>query len=100
MSKRSAPRANDLHAPLRMSKVLVTFNCPDDPTVSDVMERFSLGETEIDRDFGVVEIDPERHLFTALVEDDAAARIRDVDSRAFVHSTPPIRHFARGRSRG
>ncbi len=83
-----------------MSKVLVTFNCPEDPTVSDVMERFSLEESEIDRDFGVVEIDPERHLFTALVEDAAAARIRDVDSRASVHSNPPIRHFALGRSRG
>lgn len=83
-----------------MSKVLVTFNCDDDPTVSDVMERFSLEASEIDPDFGVVEIDPERHLFTALVEPTAAARIRDdADADVAVHANPSIRSFAFGRSR-
>lgn len=77
----------------------MTFNSDEDATVSDVMDRYSLTESEIDHDFGVVEIDPERHLFTVLVEDSAAARIRDVDYETAVHSNPPIRPFALGRSR-
>lgn len=83
-----------------MSKVLVTFSSAEEPTVSDVMERFSLDESEIDRDFGVIEIDPDDHLFTALVEAPAAARIRGIDSDAAVHSNPPIRPFNFSRSRG
>jgi hypothetical protein len=80
-----------------MSKVLVTFNSPDDPTVTDVIDRFVLDESEIDRDFGVIEIDPNQHLFTALVERDAAARIREFDADVSVHSNPEIRPFAFGR---
>jgi hypothetical protein len=83
-----------------MSKVLVTFSSAEDPTISEVIERFSLDESDIDRDFGVVELDPDEHLFTALIEAPAAARIHGVDSEVGVHSNPPMRPFNFGRSRG
>ena len=88
-----AGRVSDLHARTTMSKVLVTFIWDDEPTLSDVIERFSLKESDIDRDFGVVEIDPDRRMFTALVDSVAADRIRNIDSRAAIHSNPAIRPF-------
>jgi glyoxylase-like metal-dependent hydrolase (beta-lactamase superfamily II) len=39
------------------------------------------------------EVDPEEHLSTILVEEDAAARIRDADQVTGVHANPPIEPF-------
>ena len=42
-----------------MTKVMVTIQSPDEPpTLEAVIERYRLGPDDIDRDFGVVEIDP------------------------------------------
>jgi hypothetical protein len=43
--------------------------------MEDVRARFGLTADEIDTDFGVVEIDPEDHLYTVLVEQSAAGKL-------------------------
>lgn len=46
------------------------------PSLSEVREKFSLLPDEIDAGFGLVEIDPDQHLFTLLVEESAAPKIQ------------------------
>jgi hypothetical protein len=56
---------------------MVTIAAPDTPpTIAGLRERFNLDRHEIDERFGVVEIDPQEHLYTVLVESSAAAKIQ------------------------
>ena len=48
---------------------------PDSATVEKVAERLGLRPEEIDAEFGVVPIDPENHLYTVLVDEQASARV-------------------------
>lgn len=60
-----------------MPKVMVTIQAPDDPpTIEGLRRRYHLGTDEIDTSFGVVEVDPAEHIYTILVEECAAARIK------------------------
>jgi hypothetical protein len=58
-----------------MSKVMVTFDDATQPTVDDVKRRFGLRDDEIDDQFGVIEVDPESHTQTVMVESHVASRI-------------------------
>lgn len=58
-----------------MSKVMVTFDDATRPTVDDVKRRFGLRDDEIDAQFGVIEIDPQSHTQTVMVEAHVATRI-------------------------
>lgn len=59
-----------------MPKVMVTIQSPTaPPSIDEVRDRYQLAEDEIDLDFGVVEIDPQDHLYTILVDEAAAAKI-------------------------
>jgi hypothetical protein len=59
-----------------MSKVMVTIRSPDHrPTLAEVQQHYGLRDSDIDPQFGVVEIDPREHLFTILVEPAAAEKI-------------------------
>ena len=63
-----------------MTKVMVTIRAPErPPTLDELVERYDLGPDDIDREFGVVEIDPDDHLYTVLVTESAAARIEPGD---------------------
>jgi hypothetical protein len=60
-----------------MSKVLMTLRFTEPaPSLLEVRERFSLQPDDIDSNFGLVEIDPDQHLFTILVEESAAPKIQ------------------------
>ena len=48
---------------------------PQEATVGQVAERLGLAPEEIDAEFGVVPIDPDNHLYTVLVEEQASARV-------------------------
>lgn len=59
-----------------MAKVMVTVQAPaSPPSIEELRSQFALGAGEIDEEFGVVEIDPVEHLYTILVEEDAAGKI-------------------------
>lgn len=61
-----------------MTKVLMTIRFHGkSPTLGQVQERYSLSDEEVDHDFGLVEIDPDEHLYTLMVEESAARKIRD-----------------------
>lgn len=76
-----------------MTKVLLTFHSPDAPSVSAMKERFALTDQDIDESFGVVEIDPDARLYTALVDENAASRINGTSPDVKTHSNPMISAF-------
>lgn len=60
-----------------MAKVMVSFKVVGAaPTVDELKERFGLSDAEIDASFGVVEIDPETHTYTILVEQSAVEKMQ------------------------
>ncbi len=60
-----------------MAKVMMNIRTPQPqaPSVEEVKQMFGLQDVDIDSDFGVIEIDPDDHLYTIRVEDGAAARL-------------------------
>jgi hypothetical protein len=59
-----------------MSKVMITIESQDAaPTIEQLQGRYNLLPADIDSEFGVVEIDPEQHLYTILVDEGAARKI-------------------------
>jgi hypothetical protein len=60
-----------------MAKVMMTIQwLQGQPTLEDIQKLFSLTDNEIDRDFGLIEVDPAEHIFTFLVEDASAAKVQ------------------------
>ena len=79
-----------------MTKVMVTIQSLDEaPTLEAVIERYRLGPDDVDEGFGVVEIDPDDHLFVILVEPEAANRIQPTEGWevAGPYSNPRIEPF-------
>lgn len=79
-----------------MTKVMVTIRAAEGrPALDDVVERYGLAPEEIDQDFGVVEIDPDDHLYVVLVTPEAAARIEPGDGwdTSGPYSNPRIEPF-------
>ncbi|HEV7426580.1 MAG TPA: hypothetical protein VGQ46_09445 [Thermoanaerobaculia bacterium] len=76
-----------------MTKLLVTFHSPEPLSVSALKERFALTDTDIDPNFGVVEIDPDAHLYAALVDPGAASRMTGLAPDVKTHSNPIISAF-------
>ena len=58
-----------------MSKVMVTISGGSRPTLAEVKQAFALSDAEIDPDYGVIEVDDENHVYSILVEEQAAAKI-------------------------
>ena len=60
-----------------MSKVMVTVRADRSTSLSvdDLVQRFHISHSDLDEDFGVIEIDPKDHAFTFLVEESAAKKI-------------------------
>lgn len=60
-----------------MAKVMMTIRAPDGaPTVQEIINRYGLKPGEIDDEYGVIEIDPDDHAYTILVEREAAQKIQ------------------------
>ena len=63
-----------------MSKVMVTIESAEAaPTLEELRSRYNLAAEDIDPEFGVVEIDPQEHVYTVLVEESAAGKITSDD---------------------
>jgi hypothetical protein len=58
-----------------MPKVMLSFRDDTAPSLEQIKQRLGLSDEEIDLQFGLIEIDPDAHEYTILVEDSAAARI-------------------------
>jgi hypothetical protein len=80
-----------------MAKIMVSFEVAGAaPTVEELKERFGLSDEEIDASFGVVEIDPQTHTYTILVEESAAEKVQPGGSIGKVEgpfSNPRIEPF-------
>lgn len=64
-----------------MSKVMITIKAPDEPpSIAGLRRRYKLRKGQIDESFGVVEVDPQEHVYTVLVEASAAAKITGDES--------------------
>ena len=66
---------------------------PDSATVEKVAERLGLRPEEIDAEFGVVAIDPENHLYTVLVDEQASARVAAQPGVSGPFANPRIEPF-------
>jgi hypothetical protein len=66
---------------------------PDSATVDEVAKRLGLGPEEIDAEFGVVPIDPDNHLYSVLVDEQASARVAGQPGVEGPFSNPRIEPF-------
>jgi len=84
-----------------MAKVLYTVRWPNGaPTIEQICGKYGFSPGELDGQFGVVEIDPQDHLYSILVDDAAVARVEpgwasrgDEDGLAGPFSNPVIEPF-------
>jgi hypothetical protein len=79
-----------------MAKVMVNLSgYSSPPTLADVQARYGLVADDLDAQFGVIEIDPHEHVYTVLVDEQAAARITGASgsSAGDPFSNPPIEPF-------
>jgi hypothetical protein len=64
-----------------MGKVMITLRSPRGaPSIEEIEREYALQPTDIDREFGVVQIDDLEHEYTILVEESAVHRIRSTDT--------------------
>lgn len=56
-------------------KVMMTFRSDSPRTLQEIQQQFGLADAEVDHEFGVVEIDPEDHLFAFMVDENKAAQV-------------------------
>jgi hypothetical protein len=82
-----------------MAKLLFSFTWPGEaPSLEQVREHFGLAESEVDAQFGVIEIDPLDQLYSIQVEGEAAQRLMGESGAqprgaGGVYSNPPIHPF-------
>jgi hypothetical protein len=48
-----------------------------DPSIEEICQEYGFKPQEIDAQFGIIEIDPEDHLYSILVDQEAALRVRN-----------------------
>jgi hypothetical protein len=74
-----------------MASVMVSLQLdPERASLEEVRRLLGLREDEVDSRFGVVNIDPNEHLYTILVEQEAAERVRNAAPVRGVFSNPRI----------
>jgi hypothetical protein len=77
-----------------MSKVMVTLKLdPKQASLAQVRESLRIGSEEIDDDFGVIAVQPEKNLYAVLVEQDTADRVQGTEGVEGPFSNPKIEPF-------
>jgi hypothetical protein len=71
---------------------------PAEASPERVRRKLGLSESELDRDFGVVEIDRAHHQYAVLVDDCAAERVKGASGVEGPFSNPRIEPFGPPRS--
>ena len=74
-----------------MATVMITLRLePEQASLEEVRRLLGLAEDEVDERFGVVNINPSEHLYTILVPEGTAERVRDAPEVMGVFSNPKI----------
>lgn len=78
-----------------MPKVMVNLSGLERaPTLAEVQSRYGLSSDDLDAEFGVIEVDPQEHVYTVLVDERAAAKITGGSATASgPFANPPIQPF-------
>ena len=77
-----------------MAKVMVTLRLdPEQASLAAVCRLLGLEPDEIDAGFGVVNISPAEHLYTILVDEATATRVRGAEPVQGVYANPRIEPF-------
>ncbi len=64
-----------------MAGVLFTIeSLSGQPTLSEVAQRLHVSPADLDASYGIVLIDPKRHLYSVLLDEKAAQNLRPLDS--------------------
>jgi hypothetical protein len=66
---------------------------PRDATPAAVRRKLGLKPGELDPSFGVVEVDPRKHLYTVLVDESVAERVSGRPGIGGPHANPQIEPF-------
>ncbi|MBK8501008.1 MAG: hypothetical protein IPL46_01740 [Saprospiraceae bacterium] len=61
-----------------MNRVLYSFNWKGEepPSIQDLEQRFNLKKEDLDPEFGIVLIDPEKLLYSVLLNQEVAAKLQ------------------------
>jgi hypothetical protein len=74
-----------------MATVMITLRLePEQASLEQVRRLLGLAEDEVDQRFGVVNINPRENLYTILVDERAAERVRHAEPVRGVFSNPKI----------
>ena len=74
-----------------MATVMITLRLePEQASLEEVRRLLGLAEDEVDHHFGVVNINPSEHLYTILVDEHAAERVKGAGPVRGVFSNPKI----------
>ncbi len=61
-----------------MAKLLFNVNWEEGkPSIEQICKKYGFKPDELDAEFGVIEIDPEDNLYSILVDQEAAQRVRE-----------------------
>jgi hypothetical protein len=77
-----------------VAKVMMTVKLdPEAATPELAAQRLGVPREKLDAEFGVVNIDPQRHLYAVLLDEDVAAGVSATEGVAGPYSNPPIEPF-------
>jgi hypothetical protein len=77
-----------------VAKVMMTVELdPAGASTEQAAKRLGVPKEKLDGDFGVVNIDPEKHLYAVLLDEDVAAGVSATEGVSGPYSNPPIEPF-------
>ena len=72
---------------------------PRKATLKQIQAKYGLSSNEVDTNYGVVSVNPDEHLYTILVTEQAAHRLKGLADVVGVYSNPRIETFGPPRKR-